>query len=334
MRKLASIQKVAGIADIKGADRIELIKILGWNVVAKKDTHKKGELVLYIEIDSLLPECNDAWKFLSKNSTKTVLIDGKSHTGYRIKTIKLRNTVSQGLVIPITAVKELAGTELKEGQDVTEILGIVKYEKPVHVSMKQQAYGERPPFVPKTDEDRIQICPEVLEMTGTFYVTEKLDGTSISIYSVGGKNGVCSRNLDLKESGGGAFWEITRKLKVLENIAGLDIVLQGELVGSKIQGNPYKINGHKIYFYNIFFPNEGRFGNYAELYELTSMFDLDIVPLIDDNFKLPNTVDKIVEYTSSIKSDLTDIHEGVVIRSHNAEKRISFKVINPDFLLK
>src|SRR3990167_8088977 len=159
MRKLASIQKIAEILAIEGASQIEKVRVNEWWCITKKGEFKVGDLCAYMEIDSLLPSSNPAFGFLAKGTKeRTMLVDGVEHKGYRLKTIKLRGQLSQGLALPLNVVfKNLEHWEnINEGDDVSELLGIVKYEAPIPAELHGKVKGTFPGFLPKTDEERIQ----------------------------------------------------------------------------------------------------------------------------------------------------------------------------------
>ena len=125
MRKLASIQRIRNIQPIDGADNIELATINNWKVVVAKDVgHKIGDMIVYCEIDSFLP-IRDEFEFLRKTSYKKM----GDLAGFRLKTIKLRGAVSQGLILPIyvipfeAPINVIQHYEGNEGEDVSEILG-------------------------------------------------------------------------------------------------------------------------------------------------------------------------------------------------------------------
>src|SRR4051812_39405747 len=105
MRTLASIQTINAVEPILNADAIEKIRVLGWWVVAKKGEHKLGDKVVYCEIDSLLPE-RPEFEFLRASSFKPAQVDETGSVvipaGFRIKTIKLRGQVSQGICFPLS----------------------------------------------------------------------------------------------------------------------------------------------------------------------------------------------------------------------------------------
>jgi RNA ligase (TIGR02306 family) len=202
-RKLASIQTVNAVEPIPNADAIEKIRVLGWWVVSKKGEHKPGDTIVYCEIDSLLPE-RPEFEFLRASSFKPARADPAGGpglpAGFRIKTVKLRGQVSQGICFPLSILPEVAPTE--EGSDVTGLLGVLKWEPPLPVGMGGKVKGQFPGFLPKTDETRVQVLePVLLRHRGkTFYVTEKLDGTSCTAFVRQGEFGICSRNLWMDEA--------------------------------------------------------------------------------------------------------------------------------------
>jgi hypothetical protein len=140
-RKLASIKQITDIRPIEGADKIELASVGGWNVVVAKDVrHKVGDMVVYCEIDSFIP-IREEFEFLRKSSYKKM----GDQEGFRLKTIKLRGQVSQGLILPIHVLPLLE--MVSEGQDVTEMLGIVKYEPPIPAELAGKVKGQFPSFL-------------------------------------------------------------------------------------------------------------------------------------------------------------------------------------------
>ena len=329
-RKLASIRKISNIEPIEGADAIELATVDGWKVVvAKNVNHKIGDFVVYCEIDSFLP-IKEEFEFLRKSSYKK-MSDGTE--GFRLRTIKLRGQISQGLIMPISILVGL--DDFVIGTDVSEILGIVKYEPPIPAELAGKIKGNFPSFIPKTDEERIQNLSSDYESfkDRLFYESEKLDGSSATFYSKDRQFGVCSRNLDLLETDGNTFWKVARELDLENKLKNYNIALQGELIGEGIQGNPYNIKGQTVRFFNIFYINSQTYANLEEF--LNWMIDLDLksVPILKTDFKLPNTIEEILllaDGKSALNKD-TD-REGLVIRS--LDRTVSFKVISNKFLLK
>ena len=340
-RKLATIRKITDITPIEGADKIELVTVGGWKVVAAKDVnHKIGDLVVYCEIDSFLP-IKEEFEFLRKSSYKK-MSDGTE--GFRLKTIKLRGQVSQGLILPI---KELSifqfasSSNLSEGDDVTNILGITKYEPPIPAELAGKVKGGFPHFIPKTDEERVQNLSKEydewkLQSKHKFYVTEKLDGSSATYYIKDGVFGVCSRNLELLETEGNTFWKVARELDLENKMKSLNmnISLQGELIGEGIQGNPYKIKGQTVRFFTGFDIDNFKRISFPQLVVMLMELNLQYVPVLNDEFGfvLPDTIEGMLEYAEN-KSQLNEDteREGVVVRSMDGT--ISFKAISNKFLL-
>jgi len=146
MRKLATIRKIDDLQPIEGADRIELAIVDGWKVVVTKGLNI-GDKIAYCEIDSFLP-IKPEFEFLRKSSYKK-LIDGTE--GFRLRTVKLKGQISQGLCIPLNELPQLANNQI--GDDVSEILGITKYDPPIPASLSGLAKGNFPTFLKKTDEE-------------------------------------------------------------------------------------------------------------------------------------------------------------------------------------
>ena len=340
-RKLVSVRKITNITPIEGADKIELATIDAWKVVVAKDVnHKVGDMVIYCEIDSFLP-IKEEFEFLRKSSYKKM----GDQEGFRLKTIKLRGQVSQGLILPISVLNP-EGTNIYvdpfEGLDVTDMLGIIKYEPPIPADLAGKVKGLFPSFIHKTDEERIQNLSSEYETYKEknkedvkFYVTEKLDGSSATFFIKDGVFGVCSRNLELLETEGNSFWRVARELKLEESLVSLEknICLQGELIGEGVQGNPYKVKGQTVRFFNGFNIDTQENIPFLEFVELTQKMNLTTVPILDYDFTLPETVENMLEYAdkkSELNSNLD--REGIVVRSY--DRTISFKVISNKFLLK
>lgn len=346
-RKLATIRKIQKILPIENANAIELIKIDGWQCVAKKGEFLPDELCVYFEIDSFLP-VRPEFEFLRKSSFRT-MADGSE--GFRIRTIRLRNQISQGIVFPLSIFPTFEGASItyEEGDDVSEYLGIKKYEPPIPAELAGVVIGPFPSFISKTDESRIQNIPWVLSKYKgyVFYVSEKLDGVSCSIFLNNDEFGVCSRNLNLKESETNSFWRVARQLGIEEKMRkiGLNITIQGELIGEGIQGNHYKLKGQTIRFFNVYNIDSGQYLNYDEFVSLiTIQLGLETVPLVNGVFSLPETTDELLKFADG-KSliNLNVNREGIVLRPVHAEifdadmphgGRLSFKAISNIYLLE
>ena len=330
MRKLASIQHIKSLEPINGADAIEKATVLGWELVVKKGEFQVGDPCVYCEIDCLMPE-RPEFEFLKPR-------------GMRIRTVKLRGQVSQGICFPLSILP--AGSSASEGDDVTEALGITKYEPPIPANLAGKVKGVFPGFLPKTDETRIQVLQEVLDQfRGTIcYLTEKLDGSSVTYYLKDGEFGVCSRNLELLETPDNSIWRVARELDVeakLRSMSG-DFALQGEIIGEGVQGNKYKLRGQSVRFFNVFDIAGYRHLDYAEFVRVFESLQLPTVPLLRDDYALSSDIKELVQLaiaTSQLNPAMP--REGIVIRPLSEQRtstaglgRVSFKAINPEFLLK
>jgi RNA ligase (TIGR02306 family) len=346
MRKLASIKRIDTIEPIEGADRIELATVGGWKVVVAKNVgHKAGDMVVYCEIDSFLP-IEPEFEFLRKSSYKK-MVDGTE--GFRLKTIRLRGQYSQGLILPledaINVMKrkngEVYSEMIEEGMEVTQMLGITKWDPPVPANLAGVAKGNFPSFIQKTDEERIQNLKSEYESwknsNEEFYVTEKLDGSSATFYHRDGEFGICSRNLELERNDNNTFWKVAKELKIEEKLKelGRNISIQGELIGEGIQKNRYKIKGHTVRFFNVFDIDKFEKVSYDDFVKtIVEDLELKTVPITAvPGFKLPETIDDLLKMAEakSVKNHKAE-REGVVIRSR--DNKISFKAISNKFLLK
>lgn len=329
-RTLASVVKIISIKPIPGADAIDVARVKGWDVVVKKNEYQEGQLVVYYEIDSFLP-VKPEFEFLRKSSYKKL---STGEEGFRLKTIKLKGQISQGLITPLPA-----GIEAKEGDDLTAMLGITKYEPPIPAQLSGEIAGLFPSFIPKTDEERVQniteeALPELYEQS--CYITEKLDGTSYTIFYVDGKVGVCSRNYELKD-GSNVYWQITSKLKLVEKLKALNknIALQGEIIGPGIQKNIYNLKEISAFFFTGYDIEEKRRMSFEELSKVLNQLELVSVPVTSFHYVLPpyNLVDTMLELANdkSLLCSSAD-REGIVVRGLN--KQFSFKAISNAYLLK
>jgi len=331
-RKLASVVKIVDIQPIPGADAIVVVTVKGWKVVVKVNEYKVGDLAVYYEIDSFLP-IRPQFEFLRKSSYKRM----GSSEGFRLKTIRLRGQISQGLLTPIPE----GISNPKEGDDLTEALDIVKYEPPIPAQLAGKIKGTFPSFIPKTDEIRIQNFESEVGFSPVgerAYVTEKLDGTSFTCYFNNGVFGVCGRNWELSETSDNSLWRMANLLQLKEKMTkhGKNIALQGELVGAGINGNLYGLSDHKLYFFTGYDIDKGRRMFFDELEWVLFGLDLQMVPVLEKyGFVIPNEsniVDYMLKYAEgkSVLNMEVD-REGVVVRG--LEREFSFKAISNTYLL-
>lgn len=349
MRKLASIQTITLTEPIPNADAIERLKIMGWWVVAKKGEYRAGDRVIYCEIDSLLPE-RPEYEFLRASCFKPAIQEGEvilQRAGFRIKTIKLRGQVSQGICFPVSIIP--SGASLEVGTDVTDLLEIIKYEPPVPVGMGGRVKGAFPAFLPKTDETRIQVLEPLLDRYRgvTFYMTEKLDGSSMTAFLREGEFGLCSRNQWLDETDDSNVMvrlarvlDLPGKLAQIQQRFGFQPAIQGEVIGPGIQKNKYKLTQVDLRIFNLLDIGQYRLVDRPLFLEALSSVGLTGVPELGE-IVLDHTIDQLVELSVG-KSVLEQgaQREGIVFRpvseqfDQDVGGRLSFKVINPQFLLK
>ena len=337
MRKMASIRKIDALTPIEGADAIECATVGGWKVVAQKGLYKEGDLAVYFEIDSWIPF--ELAPFLSKGKEPR---EFEGIKGERLKTIKLRGQLSQGLLMPLDVIEIPFG--LVDGEDVTEQLGIKKWEKPINAQLAGVCKGNFPSLIPKTDQERVQnLVKEIVaanELGTKFEITEKLEGSSMTCYLLDGVFGVCSRNMDLKETAENAFWKTARaegvEDKMREEFAMVDFAVQGELVGPGIQGNIYNLKETAFYVFDIYDIRRGEYVDPDTRRAMVTSMGLTHVPVIAYTASLYDTlgitdIPSLLKFAEG-KSTLADTErEGIVFKEVNGG--FTFKAISNKYLL-
>lgn len=326
MRKLATVRQISDLRPIPNADLIELAIIDGWQAVVKKGEYNIGDKVVYCEIDSFLP-VKPEYEFL-RSSCYRKLADGTE--GFRIRTMKLKGELSQGLVLP------LADTTWQLDQDVTELLNITLYSPLAgKLSIGGDIKGLFPSFIPKTDEERIQNLTRKLQefQTRTWTITEKLDGTSFTAYNFNGEFGVCSRNYELYETDSNVYWQAVKTLKLRDLLYGFNIAIQGELLAPGIQGNKYGVQQPTLYVFNVYSITKQQYFTQEKAQEFCKLLGLNFVPVLASNVTLPSSLEDILISADGISRLNKVQREGVVFVS-NENPRISFKAISNRYLLK
>lgn len=353
-RSLAHIEKIVDIRPISGADQIEMCRVLGWECVIKKNEYKVGDLIVYVEVDSIVPE-KPEFEFLRDRK-------------FRVKTIKLRKQISQGLVLPLTVLPPITATNPHswehwkksdcEGCDVTKILGITHHDPESSLNQKDETNSKihnhpivkfilkyslgrklllpflRKPkgawpgyWLAKTDEPRLQNIPSLLERykDEDFYITEKIDYQSVTFFTRKMKNGifnkkifgVCSRNFWLKSEDNSLYWDMARKYKI-ENILreyNEEITIQAEQGNLQVQGNKYGIKEPQMWIFNIINNRTNYHFSVDEMRTFCIRHELPMVPVLDEHFKLKSTVQEMVEYAKGYSVlNPKVLREGVVFR--------------------
>jgi len=338
-RKLVTFRTIKAITPIEGADQIEAIQIDGWQVVSQKGIHQVGHTVLYFEVDSFLP-IEPRYEFLRKGCLRKQ--DGVE--GFRLKTIKLRGAISQGLIMPLSDFPKLSAPENEFKESLDEILGVVKWEPPIPAHLAGMVKGNFPGCIKKTDQERIQNLPEYFDgrfKGKLFEVSVKMDGSSCTIYYNNGDFGVCSRNLDLKEDETNTFWKVAKRLglRAAMESKGKNVAIQGELAGEGVQDNRDKLKGQDLFVFDVWDIDEQRHMTSMERADYLTGFNIKHVPVVGiyPVFDICPTMEIMISYSGAEKTPNGNIREGLVFKSVEPDRNgsiISFKVINPLYLLK
>lgn len=356
MRKLATIRQIADILPIEGADAIVLVKVDDWQCVAKKEEFSVGDLCVYYEIDSFLP-LRPEYEHIRSRAYKKM----GEQEGLRIKTIKLRGQISQGLALPISEALKAEWSHtflnfedarnLRVGDDVSEILGVQKYESPIPTQLAGKVSGNFPGFIKKTDQERCQnIGCEIFvdNFDSKYEVTMKMDGTSFTGYFNKGITGVCGRNWELKidenEANSLVRMFVDSGLQEALGKIGRNLAVQGELMGPGIQKNREGFASHKLFIFDIY---DIDVGNYIPPEERRAILEVlyahgmnkemvQHVPIIAYTANLYDTlgirdVNSLLVFADG-KSLVHPIREGLVFK--RIDGKFSFKAISNRYLLK
>ena len=350
-RKMASIRRIDEIRPIEGADAIECAVIGGWTVVIKKGDFKAGDLAVYCEIDSWIP--NEIAPFLSKGKEPREYNGVK---GERLRTVKLRGQLSQGLLLPIDEKMLIewevahivwgsddgnAAPKFVGGEDLTEILGIQKWEAPIPAQLAGDVEGPFPSFIPKTDQERIQNLTEELKTwqdnpAFTWEMTEKIDGSSMTVFVNGDQAGVCSRNWNLTETAGNTLWAVARRAGLIDKIreSGRNLALQGEIIGEGIQGNAYALKGQDFFLFDIYDIDRGEYLTPLERRVFADTHGINHVPVITKEMVIQHWVTGLLSLADGVSSlNQKANREGLVFKC-NTFGGPSFKAISNRWLMK
>lgn len=342
MRKLVTLRTIDEIRPIPKADRIAEARVGGWSVVVKKDEFHPGDIGVFFEIDSALPLDNPLFSFLRERSVK-MFNDTEVHA---LKTARLRGVYSQGLLLPFDSPAVQAAfahaninpdTVELFTTDYSEVFGVEKYVPPI--SLNSEVIGTFPYEAQKTDSERVQNIPEAVYAefaanSDDWFATEKLDGTSSTFVKRDGKVLTAGRNRELSEN---SLQGQYAKQYNLAEIMPEGAVMQGELVGEKIEKNPLKLKGKQFFVFSYTLgtdPDDPLNTVFQEFVDQHSVPVLDIT--------LPDSVEAAVQQVEGLKSAINpNAHaEGVVWWNKHGTRydvlghRPNFKVINNKFLLK
>jgi RNA ligase (TIGR02306 family) len=326
-RRLVSIQTIDAVDPIAGADNIMQARVMGWTVVVKKGEFAAGDPCVFFEIDSVLPD-GPAWAEFMRAR------------GFRVRTLKLRGVLSQGLALPIAI---LEGRDAVRDVDLRAQLGVTKFE-PVLPDARELA-GPFPARVPKTDEIRLQSALAVLdELRGqAFYVSTKCDGSSATYVRDGHDFVACSRNWALTR-GENHVWRLAARYQ-LEDRLPVDFAIQAEVCGPGIQKNRLGLSAVDLFVFNVYDLRAAKFLELDAFLAFCAERGLPTVPIErvvrgDEALHYPHSLDGWLEAARGTYAGTKQRKEGIVVRplveqaSAALGGRLSFKVINNDFLLK
>jgi len=353
MRKLVTKRLVSKLIPIENADRIELAVIDGWSCIVKKGEFKVGDEGIYFEIDSFLPVTDTRFSFLGESKIRT----HQGRRGWRIRTMKMRGVISQGLLLPVSMFKDL-----NYGADeFSDQLHVIKYDV---AETKQLTDGNNqkaarfPEFLRKTDQERLQNCMHYFGIYAdhVFEETLKLDGSSCTMYSkLKPKNwwqkllgafgldayttsfGVCSRNLEISKDNGSNFWYVAHKYNIPE-LLPTGYSIQGELVGPSIQGNHEKVSDYEFYVFDVFDIDAQHYLLPAERAAFMHQFMPKVphAPILNSGVKIFKDCPDLETLQKRVTSQGMNkgvISEGRVYKSTTIPN-LSFKLISNDYLLK
>lgn len=328
-KNLATIQKVTNVRPCPNADALDLVQVLGWQVVTKRNEYKDGDMCVYVVIDTVLPE-KPEFEFLRNKS-------------FRIKPIRLRGQESAGIVFPLTILQGKVPYGVMVGMDVTDELGILKYEKPIPAELAGQMVGHFPGFLIMTDEDNLRTYPDAVpEMYGRpYYITRKEDGSSGTFFLNGGEFGVCSRRIHLKDTEANGFWKIARKYGIEEilrkEFPTMPIGVQGEVVGPGIQGNRLGLKELEFRLFNLFDIVGRTYMDYQKVVDFCNKSGIPMVPIIGQGTAFGYSLAELLIIANQQKYDTGKAAEGIVVRplegfySQVLKKSWSGKVLNENY---
>jgi RNA ligase (TIGR02306 family) len=343
-RKLASVQRVLDVSPIENADAIELVRINGWQCVTKKGEFTPGDRGVFFEIDAVPPD-TEVFRFLwtpraAAEAGEVVERPAK----FRIRTMRLRGALSQGLFLPLAALG-LDPDAVAEGDDLTERLGVGKYEPPAPAGMGDWR-APFPAVLPKTDEMRVQSVPAVLdEMRGRPYaITLKYDGTSATflIDPRTGEFHACARNHSVAD-GDNLYWHVARALDIEARLRATGngrYAVQGEIVGPGVQKNPLGLKTVALFAFNVYdLEAAGYLGHDAARAVLADL-GIPAVETVETGEAFAYTQDDLLRLAEGKYPGTSNEREGIVIRPRGEAYspalggRLSFKAISNRYLLK
>lgn len=405
IRELVYVVLVDAIEPIPGYDRVEAAIVGGWHVIVQKGQFHVGDPAIYFEIDSKVPSDRECFAFLEKRH-------------YKVKTLKMCRTISQGLLMHANnfgwhiapalhtegyntpyivdneghnhnienesrfLTKQLGVTYADEDDNQRKAAPVDKYKKmasrhpalfkkPFVRWMMRHNFGRKVmffffgkkrdkntgfpthfPFVKKSDEERVENMPFILQDKEPWVKTQKIDGTSSTYILERKKFGrfeeyVCSRNVRQltprqknyhKDIEGNVYWMMAEKYHIFDFLKryllkyNLDYVcLQGETAGPNLQGNPHKFKELCFFGYNFIRSDTGRMDSIGAA-KICELNDIPWVPIADEKYILPDDMETLKLDADGPCIAGEGLREGWVYRSQDGQK--SFKNVSRLYLLK
>lgn len=342
-RELVKIVTVDEVIRHPNADALEIAVIGGWQCCVKLGEFVAGSKGVYFEIDSMLPLDKPEFEFLAKRNERE--FEGKVYS--RIRTMKLRGELSQGLLLPMTTLDSLPKDSLEPLQ---ELLGVVKYEPTLAACLSGIAKGNFPSFLRKSGLERCQNLKR--EITNSidageeFEVTYKLDGSSFTAYAFKCSEdevytGVCSRNLELKidESNSGNTFvqtfisnDLDGKLRGFYQLTNKLVAIQGEMCGPSIQNNFEGLDKVELFVYSVFDIREQQYMAPDAAKIAVELMGLQYVPIYTERHVLTESIGELLALADGESGLRGKFREGLVFKSLSRE--FSFKAISNRYLIK
>jgi len=370
MRQLATIRIIEKISPIEGADKIDVcnLKDLGYDCVIKKNKYYVGEKVIYIECDSICPEKPEfedlreckfrikIRKFRKQISEGLVMPISILPSDCKIEEGKdVTDIIGIKNYVRASEEDEEINISKKNRSKFMRFMMNISIFRKVYLALNSNIKGNWPSKlgIIKTDENRIQVCGKLLmeHYNEEWYITEKCDGQSATFFtyiiSKWGRKvkkfGVCSRNIWLKTKTNSSFWRLVDKYnleKVMKDYPFL-ITIQGECIGQSIQKNKYKLEDIDLLVFNLF--KDSIMCSVDEMESTCKELGLKTVPILTKSFipskeigegkETKEVIDFMVKLSQGDSKLFKRKREGIVCRLKTNPK-ISFKVINPYFLLE
>ena len=352
------IRKVSRVYNHNNADLLELCNVedLDFQFVVRKDVLKEGDLVLHFPLASIIPD----------NILMKIGLSGKlsGASKNRVKTVRLRSALSQGLVIPLDDMLEFLPEDYQVGVDYREILGVEKYDPDEEATISGRSQDPRlrslPQFLFKYDIEGADNHKHIAEllMDEPVIITEKLEGSNYPLafeYTYEGPRIIVNSRkhsiIELENEPPHVFIELAKEkynevlIKVKELLKPVhNITIWGEIIGPKVQGNIYKLTENEVRFFDIYM--DGRFVDAERKFDIFDSIGENLtVPILNRGvmtlreWLAGKSIKSASDGISIFKPELNILREGIVISPLQERHvyhfgRLILKQRSPEYLLK